>query len=154
MNLTQLANLGEFIGGVAVLVTLIYLALQLRQGLQWNKRVAFGETLTILLGFTDQVAESKELAQLYNQGRAHLESLDEDDALRFHCLQLRRYAAFERVIDFHRVGAIKAELLEAVRRIVREDLAHPGCRRWWEIEGRTIFADDFSEWIDGIAPPG
>ena len=31
MDLTQLANLGEFIGGVAVLVTLIYLALQVRQ---------------------------------------------------------------------------------------------------------------------------
>ncbi len=30
MDLTQLANLGEFIGGVAVLVTLIYLAVQLR----------------------------------------------------------------------------------------------------------------------------
>ncbi len=32
MDLTQLANLGEFIGGVAVLVTLIYLAIQVRQG--------------------------------------------------------------------------------------------------------------------------
>ncbi len=31
MDLTQLANLGEFIGGVAVLVTLIYLAVQMRQ---------------------------------------------------------------------------------------------------------------------------
>jgi hypothetical protein len=30
MDLTQLANLGEFIGGVAVLVTLIYLAVQVR----------------------------------------------------------------------------------------------------------------------------
>lgn len=32
MDLTQLANLGEFISGVAVLVTLIYLAVRLRQG--------------------------------------------------------------------------------------------------------------------------
>ncbi len=31
MDLTQLANLGEFVGGIAVLVTLIYLALQTRQ---------------------------------------------------------------------------------------------------------------------------
>ena len=30
MDLTQLANLGEFIGGVAVLVTLVYLAAQVR----------------------------------------------------------------------------------------------------------------------------
>jgi len=31
MDLTQLANLGEFIGGVAVLVTLIYLSIQIGQ---------------------------------------------------------------------------------------------------------------------------
>ncbi len=31
MDLTQLANLGEFIGGVAVLVTLVYLAVQVRK---------------------------------------------------------------------------------------------------------------------------
>ena len=31
MDLTQLANLGEFIGGVAVLVTLVYLAIQVSQ---------------------------------------------------------------------------------------------------------------------------
>ncbi len=38
MDLTQLANLGEFIGGVAVLVTLIYLTVQVRQT---NKRLRF-----------------------------------------------------------------------------------------------------------------
>jgi hypothetical protein len=32
MDLTQLANLGEFIGGVAVLITLVYLAFQVWQG--------------------------------------------------------------------------------------------------------------------------
>ncbi len=32
MDLTQLADLGEFIGGVAVLLTLAYLAVQVRQG--------------------------------------------------------------------------------------------------------------------------
>ena len=32
MNLESLGNLGEFIGGIAVIVTLTYLAFQVRQG--------------------------------------------------------------------------------------------------------------------------
>lgn len=32
MDLTQLANLGEFVGGIAVLVTLVYLGIQVKQG--------------------------------------------------------------------------------------------------------------------------
>ncbi len=38
MDLTQLANLGEFIGGVAVLVTLVYLAAQVRQSAQAQRQ--------------------------------------------------------------------------------------------------------------------
>ena len=40
MDLTQLANLGEFIGGIAVLVTLVYLALQVRQGANAQRATA------------------------------------------------------------------------------------------------------------------
>ncbi len=38
MDLAQLANLGEFIGGVAVLVTLIYLAAQVRQSAEVQRQ--------------------------------------------------------------------------------------------------------------------
>ena len=44
MDLHQLANLGEFIGGIAVLVTLIYLVLQVRQG-NSNARASARQTL-------------------------------------------------------------------------------------------------------------
>ncbi len=47
MDLTQLANLGEFIGGVAVLVTLIYLATQVRQANVLAKADALHKTVTI-----------------------------------------------------------------------------------------------------------
>ncbi len=48
MDLTQLANLGEFIGGVAVLVTLVYLAVQVRQSTSIQKttaKIAAGQAL-------------------------------------------------------------------------------------------------------------
>ena len=43
MDLNQLANLGEFIGGVAVLVTLIYLAAQVRSGARERKASSMRE---------------------------------------------------------------------------------------------------------------
>ena len=44
MDLTQLANLGEFVGGVAVLATLVYLALQVCSTAA-NSRYAARESL-------------------------------------------------------------------------------------------------------------
>ena len=40
MDLTQLADLGELIGGIAVLVTLIYLAAQVRQNTKSTRYLA------------------------------------------------------------------------------------------------------------------
>ncbi len=47
MDLTQLANLGEFIGGVAVLVTLIYLAAQIRQNTRSVEAAALGSSTNL-----------------------------------------------------------------------------------------------------------
>ncbi len=70
MDLTQLANLGEFIGGVAVLVTLIYLALQVRKSNTWNKQQGFREVQGRVMDWVEHVTSTKEMAHLYNAGCA------------------------------------------------------------------------------------
>jgi hypothetical protein len=52
MDLTQLANLGEFIGGVAVLVTLVYLAAQIRQNTR-SVQASVVDSLVGLEAFSD-----------------------------------------------------------------------------------------------------
>ena len=57
MDLTQLANLGEFIGGVAVLVTLIYLAVQMRQSNQIATADAVRDTVRTFATYRQMLAE-------------------------------------------------------------------------------------------------
>ncbi len=48
MDLSQLANLGEFLGGLAVVVTLVYLATQVRQNtsaIRASSAQAFGDSI-------------------------------------------------------------------------------------------------------------
>ncbi len=57
MDLTQLANLGEFIGGVAVLVTLIYLAVQMRQSNQIATADAVHNTVRTFSTYRQMLAD-------------------------------------------------------------------------------------------------
>lgn len=50
MDLSQLANVGEFVSGIAMLVTLLYLALQVRHG---NQQSAATLQIDIANAFTD-----------------------------------------------------------------------------------------------------
>jgi len=67
MSLQDLGSLGEFIGGIAVLVTLIYLAVQLRQGNQLNRSAS---TRTFMNEYNDSLAQVMEpgFAELLRRG--------------------------------------------------------------------------------------
>jgi len=90
MDLTQLANLGEFIGGVgsviggiAVLVTLIYLALQIRH----NTRVAASSMHYQMLSITNEhfklTTNNPELSEIVRRGNGDPDTLTEDEWERF-----------------------------------------------------------------------
>ena len=79
MDLTQLANLGEFVGGVAVLVTLVYLAIQLRLGRRLAQIDAHREINTLLSNFLGDIAKDPELHDLWYNGRQARRNLNEEE---------------------------------------------------------------------------
>ena len=82
MELTQLANLGEFIGGVAVLVTLIYLALQVRHTRRQLDEQSLSTAFQILYEGWDPVF-SRENRELLYDGLSQSRELDESEYFAF-----------------------------------------------------------------------
>lgn len=70
MDLTQLANVGEFVGGVAVLVTLVYLVIPVRQGNIGPHQFLRRRSRTS--SFDSQVANSSEIHHPPNTHAHHL----------------------------------------------------------------------------------
>ena len=64
MDLSQLADLGEFVGGVAVLVTLTYLAIQMRQGVRQSSVNVQQSILTDFTAAASEVIGSRSLTEL------------------------------------------------------------------------------------------
>ncbi len=83
MDLTQLANLGEFIGGVAVLATLIYLAVQVRTSALEQRVTAAREATRELAGVLQTVVTTSERAELFLAGMTDISGLEPAQRLRF-----------------------------------------------------------------------
>ena len=86
LDITILAAWGEFIGGIAVVVSLIYLAGQVRQNSNLLRASATSTTAQLHMGQNTMIAQDPEVALLFYKGAA--ESLEEPDALRW--LRTRR----------------------------------------------------------------
>ena len=89
MNLEALGNLGDFIGGIAVLVTLIYLAFQIRQNtssVQQSNRIATANTEISIRGGYGQlnrsIVENNGLAAALVKAQSDERELDDVEQLR------------------------------------------------------------------------
>ena len=67
-QLEQLANPGEFLGGIAVITSLVYVAIQLRGNRHTQRSDSYGRSLDMLREFQSRFATNSEYAGVYNRG--------------------------------------------------------------------------------------
>ena len=138
MDLTQLANVGEFIGGLAVLVTLIYLAVQLKQGRTELSSSRHHEMLDFLWSHNlSPVSENREYAEFILLAQQSPGELDETDWYRFVLYAYGVYAMWEDAYISHQRGLTDIEEWTAWDKGMRFAFAGPGYRRFWEELGPT-----------------
>jgi len=100
--LENLGNLGDFLGGVGVVVTLIYLATQIRQNTRQlkldtesAKTIAFEGTNSDISRWIDEIVDNRDVAELWARGLTDIDRLDETDRLSHEDFGLRRYQAWQ-----------------------------------------------------------
>lgn len=132
MDLTQLANLGEFIGGVAVLVTLVYLAVQVRQNTA-STRAAARQQMSE--SSSDQLWQWASSDVLELMQRADVDGLD--------ALSLAEQERF--IFAFRAV--LNGDLWESRVTRLRLNLSRPGVLAVWR-RTAPIFGKRFRNFVD------
>jgi hypothetical protein len=88
MNWDAVGAIAEILGAVAVLTTLVYLAIQIRHLKKQNESDALDHVIDALNDFAGRIAESESLASIIQRGRVSYESLDEDERIRFDSIHM------------------------------------------------------------------
>ena len=120
MTLDQLANLGEFLGGLAVLLTLVYLAVQVRQNTHALKRSS--ARLTSVQN-SDALRGWAESSEVMIEGFDRLESMPPAERFRFNLLWIIWMQGLEQTFVDERDGVQDAGFSTPYRLFLRGMLA-------------------------------
>jgi len=82
MTLEELASLGEIVGAVAVVVTLVYLSFQIRQNTRAVRTDSYTKATQQLWETANVIAQDAELNRLVCKGTAAMEGMSEEDRFR------------------------------------------------------------------------
>ena len=148
ITLEQVYYIGELISAFVVIISVVYLALQVRQN---TKAIRLGNVHSIssnLNPLMDLISSSTEVADIYWRGSADFHSLNEIEQIRFRTLVMHFLRAFCEVNEQMREGAIHKETWEAWSSIIDELFQYPGFRTVWSMR-KHWYQKSFQDYVDG-----
>jgi len=143
MTLEQFAYLAEIIGVVIVVVTLLYLSAQVRQGANLmrseSRQALLNNTREHLKGYLDDV-------DLFDRLEGE-EKLSKADQLRFSVLWITNMRLREHEWFQYRDGILDEPTWRSYREIIRLTLSSKRHRTWWK-SMKGVFDPEFVEIVD------
>ena len=153
MKLKKYAQLAEIIGGVAVLVGLLFVGLELRQNTDMQRIKA---TQTLVVDYenaVDMVGRTHETACIYVKGINSLDNLNEIERYRFFVLMFHILRAGEQLHYYSLEGMVDARIWRGFERQLDEIFGLPGIQQYWEIR-RDWYSDEFQGYVDRVIAAG
>ena len=145
--LEDLGNLGDFIGGLAVVVTLVYLAFQIRHNTMSVEAAAVQSASQSFADIVESFARDPEMMKLYLRGIRDYESLSGEDRQRFAAIMGSMLHRFEGLVVLSDRGILPPRSWDGAVNRLRGTFALPGTLVWWQ-RGRYVFNERLRIWVE------
>jgi hypothetical protein len=147
MKLSEWADVAEIVGGAAIIASLIFVGLQVRENTQVVKLTSDRALDQQNLVLNMAVAESTELAGILVRGESDRDSLSAVEQTRFDNYCFSRFGGFENAIGNYAQGFVPVDEYEVWAVYFKNRLGKPGYRQFW-VEYREGFFPLFRAWAD------
>ena len=151
MNWDAISAVSQLIGSVAVVISVLYLAVQLRSSTRVARVAAMDAAAAALRDVTKPLMENAELARLWRTGLENLESLSPEDQARFFHAAHQFLKALE-TIHYHYVyGLLDPQLWAGWRELLHHYVATPGLT-FYLSRRNAVFSERFRTFISELEP--
>ncbi len=147
-----LGNLGDFVGGLAVIVTIFYLAYQLRQNTNALERASRQETQSEFRVF-NRIFLDPDVAAAFAAGIRCYSDLPFEQRALFNSLSHELMLFFMGAFAQHETGALEEATFQSYRSFVSAWAATPGGGDWWE-ESKLFYITPMVESVDARLAEG
>jgi hypothetical protein len=147
VNWEAATAIAEWIGVVLIIVSLIYVALQIRQNTQTIEAATELETGRMWSEFHSRVAHSPDMADIWDKGLTYPDDLTPTEKRRFVWMVAEYFFLVENLYRKRKLGFLSLETWSQHESAVAGLLLHPILQRWWE-SGVSPYSAEFRRVID------
>lgn len=146
MEWDAIGALAETIASVGVIISLIYVGLQIRSQLI-ESRLESGDELTRQINHAyETLASEGDLAELFLKGLKDFQSLDGAEAMRFSAFAGSQMRLSESMFFRYENGRLAEDVWMGLNAGVRDIFRYPGMKDWWETR-RHWYSERFQSYV-------
>jgi hypothetical protein len=149
MNWEAIGAVGEIVGALAVLVTLVYLAMQIRQNTKSVQAAAVDSANSQVSKIREVIFADADVANMYRRGNEDPASLSEDDTIRYRLLIHNIMLSLSNSITQASVSGLSESMTQVELPILGRVVGTAGGRWFWETY-RHEFEESFRGTIDEL----
>ena len=147
MNWQAIGAVGELLGSIVVLASLVFLAIQIRHNTQVLRLSASEETNRSFAAYTAMFTQ-RGVSRVYRLGLASPAELDDDELITFNAV-ISTYFNWLAHVHTLRASGIAASTPRGLKATTSYVLRQPGGQQWWS-RFRVAYDDDFQAYVDSL----
>ena len=151
------AVIAQIVGTLAVVISVLYLALQIRAQIRESRLNATRELAKDFRDLLADVGRDEELFSLFRRSLKDYDGLSDDDRSRIHmCFYLRIFGLHEQIYLHFRHKNIDKLFLISMQNRFADIVQTPGFRAWWRRNGDayTVEFQDYVQTLISVKEPG
>jgi len=147
MDVQTFANIAEIIGAVVVVLSLVYLTIQVRQNTQAQRTENYARALDRLAAIQSTLSQDSEISLIFSMGVLDASKLTRLEKVRFNWSLYEAFGAFEFMFHASKTGSINEEVWSRWSAAVAWWLTFPGVQTWWKVRPLP-FTDSFTSFVE------
>ncbi|MGB5245866.1 MAG: hypothetical protein WBM54_03710 [Woeseia sp.] len=146
MSLDEVGSVSELISSIAVLISLVYLAIQIRSNTDAARTSTYQAVVAEFSALNRTMASTPDLSILYVNALEDFESLSPEEKARISQLFFTSFHNFENMYYQRRKNYLEDDVWLGWKRLMLTYYARPGFQTWWQ-KRSDVYSASFVDFL-------
>jgi hypothetical protein len=146
-KLSEWANIAEIIGAVAIIVSLIYVSVQVKDSTRAIKSTATNDAATAMQSWYQTVGSNEQTSRVFYIGMTDPDVLSREEMFQFIMITHAAFLAFQNSYLLAEQGTLDPEIRVSITNTLLATKDLPGYKIYWRQRG-PLFNKSFREFVE------
>ena len=154
LTLEQLSSVAEIIGAILIVISLVYVAVQIRQNTMAIRSDTAQSVHDSWGGVYGRMSINSELSELMMKGNPGIDGLSESEKAQYISFWMHTMLTWQNAYYQFKTGTLERRLWTTMEKtMLNALLSSPGMRQFWKAR-KYLFDDDYREYVDSKVSTG